>query len=466
MQVPILSGIGTKGADFTSAYAQNMVPVVKDTGISAGYLRPAPGIVTIADGGGANRGGYRWRNSHYRVMGNTFLRVDADGTLTSLGAIAGTDWATFAESFDRLAINAGGNLYYYNGTTLVQVTDPDLGTSLDVVWVNGYFISTDGEFLASSDITDPLAWNPLRYASSEISPDPVVALQKLRNEIYAVNRYTIEIFAAISDPGTGFPFARIEGAQIMRGAVGSRACCEFMQALAFLGSSRTEPPSVWVGTSGTATKISTREIDDALRIYSDETLAKVVLESRMDRGHEFLYIHLPDQTLVFDGAATAAAEQPVWFVLRSGVPEGGYRARGFVWCYDQWNVADPFGTLIGRLDDGIGEHYGAVTVWSFQTPIVYAEGKGVQIHEMELVALSGNIALGNDPLIGTSYSTDGQVWSQTRYVRAGRQGERNKRITWDRQGELRNWRVQRFQGDSRAHLAFARLEVRAEALAV
>jgi hypothetical protein len=63
MQVPILSGIGTKGADFTSAYAQNMVPVVKDTGISSGYLRPAPGIVTIADGGGANRGGYRWNSA-------------------------------------------------------------------------------------------------------------------------------------------------------------------------------------------------------------------------------------------------------------------------------------------------------------------------------------------------------------------------------------------------------------------
>lgn len=466
VQIPILSGIGTRGADFTVSYPSNLVPVITDSGISKGFLRPAPGIETIANGGGANRGGYRWRDAHYRVMGNSLLRIDAAGAIRNLGTIAGTDWATFAEDFDRLAINAGGKLYYYNGTTLDQVTDPDLGTSLDVVWINGYFVSTDGEFLASSDITDPFSFNPLRYASSEVAPDPVVALQKLRSEIYAVNRYTIEIFGAVQNPGANFPFARIEGAQIMRGAIGSRACCEFMQTLAFLGSARTEPPSVWIiSGAGQTTKLSTRQIDDALRGYDEETLATVVLESRMDRGHEFLYVHLPDQTLVFDGATSRIAEQPIWFTLRSGVPGGGYRARGFVWCYDQWNVADPFGTLIGRLTDDAGEHYGQVTTWGFQTPVLYNEGKGAQVHEIELVALTGNVALGNDPLIGRSYSTDGLTFSQTRYVRAGRQGERNKRIVWDRCGEVRNWRIERFTGDSRAHLAFARLEARVEPLA-
>lgn len=463
VQIPILSGIATDGADFRSAYPRNLIPVPKVQGISEGYLRPADGIEFIVDGGGANRGGYRWRDVHYRVMGGNFVSISALGVVTIIGAVAGLDFCTFVESFDYVAVNGGGNLYLYNGTTFTRVTDVDLGVSLDVEWANGYFISTDGEFLISSDINDPFSFNILRYAASEIAPDPIVALQKVRNEIYALNRYTIEVFAALANPGLGFPFARIEGAQIMKGCVGSRACCVFMQSLAFVGQGLNEPASVWVGASSTASKVSTREIDDILQTYSDDVLSTVVLESRMDRAHEFLYVHLPNQTLVFDGSATQATGQPVWFVLTSG--SGGYRARGMVWCYNQWNVADPFGTKIGRLSDAIGSHYGELNTWEFTTPIVYNQGMGAQVHDLELVALTGSIALGNDPLIGTMYSTDGVIWSQPKYIRAGKQGERNKRLSWEKQGEFRNWRVQRFMGDSRAHLGFARLEVKLEALA-
>lgn len=461
--VPIMSGIVADGADFRTAFPVNLVPVPKTTGLSEGYLRPADGIETLSDGGGANRGGYRWRGVHYRIMGNSLLSVAADGSHVTIGTIDGTDWATFDESFDYLAINGGGKLYLYDGATLAQVTDVDLGTSLDMVWINGYFVSTDGEFLISSDINDPFSFNILRYASSEISPDPVVALQKVRNEIYALNRYTVEIFGAVQNPGEGFPFARIEGAQIMKGAVGSRACCEFMQALAFVGGGVNDPPSVWIGQSASATKLSTRDIDAILRGYSDTALSALVMESRPDLGHDFLYVHLPDQTLVYDGAASAALGQPVWHILKS---DGGYRARGFVWCYGQWNVADPFGTMIGKMTTAVGSHYGDQVAWQFATPIAYNEGRGVQVHELELVALAGDIALGDDPMIGTDYTLDGETWSQRRYIRAGKQGERKKRLVWDRQGMFRNWRVQRFTGDSRAHLSFARLEAKFESLSV
>lgn len=463
-QIPILSGIGASGTDFTTSFPLNLIPVVKETGIAQGYLRPAEGIVAIADAAGANRGGVRWRNEHYRVMGSSFVKVSAGGAITVIGAIAGSNFCTFAESFDYLAINGGNNVYLYNGTTLTQITDVDLGTSLDIEWANGYFISTDGRFLATSDIGNPFSWNPLRYASSEASPDPGVALQKIRNEIYALNRYTTEVFGAITNPGQGFPFGRIEGAQIMKGATGSRACAVFAQSLAFLGGGENEPPAVWLAAGGEARKLSTRDIDDALRVYADAALSDVVLESRIDRDHEFLYVHMPDRTFVYDGAGSVAAGRPIWFVLQSAT--GGYRARGFVWAYNRWNVADPVGTQIGYLSNDIGSHYGVPVVWQFSTPVIYNASRGAIIHELELVALTGDIAIGDDPLISAEYSHDGQTWSQPKYVRAGKRGERAKRLVWDRQGIFRNWRTYRFSGDSRAHLAFARLEAQMEPLSV
>jgi hypothetical protein len=101
------------------------------------------------------------------------------------------------------------------GSTLVQVTDPDLGVVLDVVWVDGYFMTTDGEFLVVTELVDPTQVNPLKYGSSEVDPDPVVALLKLRNEVYALNRNTIEVFDNVG--GLLFPFQRIDGAQIQKG---------------------------------------------------------------------------------------------------------------------------------------------------------------------------------------------------------------------------------------------------------
>lgn len=461
--IPILSGIGASGADFTTEFPVNMVPVPKTTGISEGYLRPAEGIVSIGSGGGLNRGGTQWRGLHYRVAGGFLIMIGADNSVISIGPIDGVDYATFAQSFDYLAINAGGKTYLYNGTVLTQITDVDLGVSLDIEWINGYFMSTDGISLVTTDIGNPFSVNPLRYGSSEINPDPVVALQKLRNEIYAINRYTIEVFAAVLNPGANFPFSRIEGAQIMKGAVGSRACCEFLQALAFVGSGDNQPPAVWLGIGGGAQKLSTREIDDRLRGYSESALSAVVVEARADRGHEFLYVHLPDQTFVYDGIASGILEQPVWFVLKSGI--GGYRSRGMVWCYGRWNTADPFGTSLGVMSDTIGSHYGDLTNWQFSTPIAYNKGKRVQVHELELVTISGAVILGDDPMIATEYSLDGEVWSQPKFIRAGKIGERGKRLVWGRAGDFRNWRIQRFSGDSRAHMAFAGIEARFEEMA-
>lgn len=469
-QFPILSGITASGVDFQSAYPVNMVPVALSTGISEGYLRPGEGINQIATGPGLNRGGREWRGVHYRVMGPSLCSISATGAITVIGPIAGTNWCTFTESFDYLAINGGNNVYLYDGTTLAAISDPDLGVSLDITWTNGYFLSTDGEFISSSDINDAFSWNPLRYASSEARPDPVVALFTIQNEVYAVNANTVEVFTTVINANLTFPFQRVNGAQLMKGGVGSRAVCELAQNLCILGGGKNEPPAVWLGRSGQIAKLSTRRIDDILKSYDPVTLSFVVLESRVVRNHEFLYIHLPDQTLVYDVIASQSLQTPVWHFLTSGVttdnPNGGYRARGFVWCYGQWNVADPFGTAIGVVDETISSHYGVDSFWSFTTPIAYNEAKGIQVHELELIAITGSVAFGDDPLIATDWSIDGEVWSKKKYIKAGKNGQRAKKLIWDRQGFIETSRMQRFTGDSRAHLSFARLEAEIEELFV
>jgi len=466
MQIPILSGIFTDNdPSIRTAYPVNLMPVLKQSGVNNSYLRPADGIIENGTGPGIARGGINWNDELYRVMGSKLVKIASDGTVTTLGDVGGTTAnVTMDYSFDRLAIASNNNLFYYDAVNgLVQVTDPDLGTVLDVKWVDGYFMTTDGANLVVTELSDPTQVNPLKYGSSEIDPDPVVALLKLRNEIYAINRYTIEVFDNVG--GEYFPFQRRDGAQIQKGCVGTHACCVYMEQIAFIGSTRNEQNSVYLGTNGNAQRISTREIDDILENYTEAQLAKVKLESRNDRSSHLLYIHLPDRTIVFDLVGTQALGQPIWFELTSsyqGYAE--YRARHLIYCYNAWQVADTQSAKIGVYTDDIGTHWGDKVGWRFSTQMLYNEGAGAIFGELELVALTGRVDFGKNPRIATSYSLDGVKWSQDKWISSGKLGNTLKRLIWFKQGIMRNTRIQRFTGDSDSHISFIRLEAGLEPL--
>jgi hypothetical protein len=398
-------------------------------------------------------------------MGTKLVSVDALGVETVLGDVGAGGQCSFAYSFDRLAITSGGDLWYWDGAVLSQVLDGDLGTALSVVWVDGYFMTTDGEFLVVTELSDPFSVNTLKYGSSEVDPDPIVNVLKLRNEICAVNRYTIEFFQNVG--GQFFPFNRINGAQLQKGAMGTHAACIFAEYIAFIGSGRNEAPGIYFGVLGSTTKLSTREIDTILLQYTTAELAAVVLESRLYAGHEHLWVRLPDRTLVYDLQASKIMGEQVWYVLTSSqIGFEKYRPVDLVWCYEQWLVADSQTGDYGYMDTATARHFGEVCRWEFGTTILYNDSRGGIFNSIELVCLTGRVESGEDPYISTSYSVDGITWSQERPIRVGIIGDRTRRLAWFQQGHLTNWRIQRFQGDSRALISVARIEAALEPLAI
>ena len=465
MQIQILNGIySNSSADLRNSYPVNLIPVPKENGASKGYLRPADGISLFGTGPGVDRGGISWNGVCYRVMGTKLVSIASDGTTTTLGDVGGSTQATLDYSFDRLAICSNGDLFYWDGATLTQVTDVDLGTSIDVLWVDGYFMSTDGTSLIVTELNAPTTINPLKYGSSEVDPDPVKGLFKLRNEVYALNRNTIEVFDNIG--GSLFPFQRIEGAQIQKGVLGTHCATVFVDTIAFLGSGRNEAPAIYLGANGGTTKISTREIDQILEGYTEAQLALTVMETRIAKGLSLLYLHLPDQTLVYDSAASLALQEAVWFVLTSSLTGlSQYMAKNFVWCYGKWLAGDPTSSNHGYLVDTIATHYENHVRLEFGTLITYNESRSAIFHELELVCLTGRVAFGLDPTISTSYSVDGMTWSQDKFTKVGMQGDRTKRIFWLQCGLLGNFRMQRFRWDTQAFISVLRLEARLEALA-
>lgn len=454
-QIPILSGVlPTKQADFNTRLPLNLEPEVIDSRISKGQLRMAWGAVAIGNGPGVDRGGHLWEGAHYRVMGTQLVQVDQTGSVAILGDVGGTGQVGFDHSFDRLAIRSGDKLWYYDRQTLAQVTDEDLGPVVDHVWIDGYFMLTDGKFVLVTELTDPFEVKPLKYGSAEADPDPIVGLVKVRGEAYVVGRYTIELLQNVG--GNGFPFTAVRSATIPFGAVDAGAITPFAQTFAFVGSERDGALGVYVAGQGSATRISSRLIDDALAACSQAMCASI--ERRHYSGKERLIVHLGRRSYCYLADASRKAGEPVWYELESGGSE--YRVRNAVVCGDRVYVGDTQSNAVGYLSPSVATHFGAAVDWRFDVGKLYAGAMAWLLNKVEIVGVFGRAA--GDAFF--SATRDGEIFSMERARSMGAVGDRGGRVQWRPRLRFPNYAGLRFRGRGAPLFSVVACEVEAEQL--
>jgi hypothetical protein len=461
-QIPLLSGIkATERADFSLSYPVNLEPVPIETGLSKGYLRSAAGAASIGTGPGIDRGGIVWNGTMYRVMGSKLVTVSTLGVVVELGDVGAGAGVKF-ERFDAyLAVRSGTALYYWNGTTLAQVTDPDLGACLDIARLSGQLFSTDGKYIIAAQLADPTQIDPLKYGAAESDPDSITGLQVTRNELYACGQFTIDVFSYVG--GSGFPLQLSPGATIPYGVCGALAKINFAQTFAFVGSAEGEALGVWLAGGGSASKLSTRAIDDLLA--AELNPAAIQMEKRVSRDEQRLYVHLSDKTLVYLHTASNAAQQAVWYIAGSGLGmEKAYRPRNAVLLNGKWIVGDKESSAIGLLDDADASHFGEAVGWQFDTLLFYNGAKGAIVHTLELVGLPGRAS--GTPVAYLSFTSDGETWTMERAKRLGGSGQRAKRTQWSPHKRMSNYLGCRFRGDSEGLAGWAALEAEIEGLAV
>lgn len=460
--IPILSGISAANdSGLNLSYPINLEPVPTKSGLANGFMRTAPGAVPFATGPGLDRGGISWNGILYRVMGTKLVKVAANGVVTEIGDVGSGGPVNMDYGFDLLAVNSGTKLYYSNGTSLNQVTDTDLGAVYDVLWMDGYYVTTDGVNIVVTDLADPYAVNPLKYGSAEEDPDMVVALFKLRGELYVLGQYTIQVFSNVG--GSGFPFQANTAATVPVGCVGPNARTAFYQTLAFVGSGRGEAPAVYLLDGGTAAKISTRWIDDQIAAVADQT--SITMETRMSRDERRLLVHLPDKTLIYCANASRISGQACWYIAHSGLGlDRPYRMRNSVFCYGKWYCGDTQSAQVGVLDDQVSTHFGDAAGWRFETLLLYNEGKGAILHDVELAGLPGRAPLGVNPVAFMSTTVDGETWSMERACSTGKRGDLGRRVQWRLHRRFNNYMGLRFRGASEALAGWSTCQATVEGL--
>ncbi len=411
--IPLLSGIrGNEQAEFTTAYPLNLEPIAIDNKLSRGQLRMTAGAIPVTEGPGLDRGGIVWNGVQYRVMGTNLVSVAADATITIIGDVGGEGPAGLDYGFDRLRIRSNDTLWYYDGTTLAQVTDEDLGACIDMLWVDGYTMSTDGISVVVTELSDPFEVKPLKYGSAEADPDPITGLMRVESaaEVHFIGRYTIQ--PARNVGGNGFPFATIRTAVIPYGCVSATAKTYFSTSYAFVGSARNEGLRVFIAGQADAQPISTREVEDALAAVNDPTA--IVMETRAWKGEQRILMHLPTETWVFMAEASQKFQIPVWYRAQSGA-NNPYRLRNAVIAGNQTWVGDLNSNALGYLSDDVSSHFGDAAQWIFDAGLL--DGPGI-LHSLELKGLPGRGPVGEEPIYWLSWSKDGELFSAERRIDA------------------------------------------------
>jgi hypothetical protein len=455
--VPLLSGVqGSETAEFKTVYPLNLEPVVIDSKISKGQLKAVPGAVQAGTGPGADRGGIEWNGVHYRVMGTQLCQIAASGVVTQLGDVGSGGRCRFDYSFTRLAINSGDRLYYYDPSGgLIQVTDTDLGAVVDMMWIDGYFMTTDGTYVVVTELSDATSVMPLKYGSAEEDPDPITGLLKYRNEAYIVGRHTIQLFKDVG--GNGWPFQTVgNGTTIPAGAVGPKAKCLIGEGFAFVGGGRNEALNVFVAGQAEAKAIGCPELCEKLDALPDPSV--VELEQRASDTERRLLVHLPDETWAYLLHASADVSAPVWYRLKTD--DDGYRCRNAVLANGKWWVGDTQSGAVGYLTDENRLHFGIDPGWSFDCGFLYNQSLGAIVDSVELVGLPGR---GGDGAVFLSMTEDGETFSAERSV-ISKSADRKKRIAWRPHRRIRNYLGLRFRGFGSALPGIASCEVKARPL--
>ncbi len=460
-QVPITLIKGDKvtpGTDYLDALPENMYAIARPMFGASGYMQQHPGLTEYGTASGPDRGGV-WnerQQAHYRVSYTQFIIVNSDGTNERFGNIPGTSQASMPYSFNTQAIIVDGNFYLYDAVNgFRQVTDPDVKKPIDGTWIAGYYFLTDGEYLYHTQLNDEMAIQPLNFATAEFSPDPTLGVGKTSdNKAIVFNRYTTEFFA--NTGSTNFAFSLVQGRAIKIGIVATHAKCELNQDWYICGSRKEGALGIHVLGAGSTQQVSNRSIDKILGKYTEPQLANMSMESRIQDGNSFIYVHLPNETLLFNSTIAASSGlDNAWSVLKRGT--AGEPWRGINGVFEprlgKWVYGDKVDRRLGVLDEMVTTQYDQLCEWVLYTPFMYLEDMSVDSLNIETIPGESPY---NDATVFVSVTYDGATYGKEYTATYGVPGDRNTRYIVNRLGFVRNWIGFKLRGVARARMAFGR----------
>ncbi len=433
-------------------------PVIPQTAnaLSKVVLFNTPGQKVFTSLGGINRGQHTMDEIDFAVSGNTLFQVNENQTSVSIGTIDGIEIVSMADNGTKLVIVVpGGKSYVYDGVSLVQITDTDFRVSDTVSFKDGFFLFTasDGTVFFNSALNDPLNYRALDFGTAEIDPDKIVASHVTHNELFIIGTQTIELFQNIG--GSDFPFQRIPGANIQKGAHAKFGIVGLDETFAFVGGGADELSSIYqVRDSNSAIKIATAAIDNAIQKFTKAEISNCVAMTYFDRGSQiaiftFTSTRIPGKTFAYNATTSRLSGIPVWFEFQTGVSDAGERwnVNSIAVAYGKILAGTTSGNIV-ELDKNTYTDLGQTILREFTASPLSNQDEPLFISEIKLW-LEAGVGLtngdGSDPSVSMDSSKDGKTFGNDRLRKIGKIGEFGQQTVWRRNGRTAAFKFWRFR---------------------
>lgn len=412
----------------------------------------------------------------YFVNGTTLYRLDRSFNVqqqevfdvVAIGTVPGSGFVSMSENGTQICIVVPGvSGFIYNVVTEVfeQITDAGFtanGKSEQVVFVDGYFVHHAGKNIFHSEINDGLEYNSLDVGSAQADPDDIVALIVYKNQLMALGRETVEVFANVAK----FPFAfqRIPGYFIPEGCFAAFTPIQFNGQFAFLGGQTREKAQVLWGSGQSFRRISTTAIEQKIQKATDTEISRAFTWSYSEDGAVFLGLVVNDDCFVYDANASQLAGKNIWHERRSTRVEQAnkqvrWRVNAMVQAYGRIIVGDEFSGNFGSISLDNNEEYGNFIKRTLSTKPLTNQGENLFIDEVELTMESG-VTTDTDNVIKLSWSDDNQVYADPLPADIGETGNYTLRQYWRRLGHSPRFRTFEISYSGRDKSTLLKMEIK------
>jgi hypothetical protein len=445
MKTPILgSTYVARSVNAADARMVNLFPeVIPEGGKEPAFLQRCPGMVLLSTVGiGPIRGLWAFSSNDgvgFVVSGIQLYKIDNAYAPTLIGTIAGTGPVSMADNGTQLFIAANGPSYIYNATTNAfgQITDPDFPGAVTVCYLDGYFVFNEpnSQKMWVTTLLDGTSIDPLEFASTEGSPDGLLAVVSNFREVWAYGTNSIEVW--YDSGATDFPLQRIQGAFNELGLAAPYSVAKMDNGLFWLGRDRRGQGIVYRANGYQGQRISTHAVEWHIQQYTD--MSDAIAYTYQQDGHSFYVLIFPsaNTTWVYDAATQAWHE-------RAGFVDGAF-TRHRSNCQMAFNnkivVGDFENGNIYAFDLDVYADNGQIQKW-LRTWRALPTGqnnlKRTAHHSLQLDCETGvglNLGQGSDPEVMLRWSDDGgHTWSNEHWSPLGKIGAYGHRTFWRRLG--------------------------------
>jgi len=422
-------------------------------------LYPTPGVTELADYvDGVGKAHFFEGSREFAVVGGSFIEIDSAGSTTLRGTVAtGTAPATICSngpqggaeatdtgeifitaggSINSDGVGTGGNGYIFNLKTNV-FSQVRTGATFQGGMLDGYFLALDADTNAFfiSGLLDGLTWDASQFARRSSASDPWRALKVMNPYIYLLGQHTS---SAWYDAGSSpFPFAEHPSGRIPYGVAAPFSPAIAEGSLYWLASTESGIGPVVRATGFTPKRVSTHPVDLAIDGYSDITDA--VGDSYEEAGHRFYLLTMPTGkiTWVYDERSRLWHKRGTWSSIDSTY--GAWRPQFHAYAHGQHRMLDNFsGKIYSMSNTDTTDAGGEILRRVRRAPAMEFENKRLYYSRFEL-GLQRGLGLtsgqGSNPQVMMRISNDGgHTWGNERWASAGKLGDYNIRVEWNRCG--------------------------------